>query len=383
MSLRGHKIFVTGATGFIGGRLVERLVVEEGAEVVALVRKFKNASRLARYPIKMVPGDVLDADALAKAMAGCGFVVHCAVDSSGTPEQSRLATIDGTRNVCLAAQKSKVKRLVHLSTISVYGRTPPSLMDESTPKHPQPDAYGMSKLEAEELVLDFAKAGLPATVLQPTVVFGPWAYWTAAIATQLGTGTVVLPDNGEGFCNAVYIDDVVNAIYCALRCDQPRPGPYLISAAAPVTWADYYRAYAAWIPGSAIAGEPAATMESQIAKQKFINAIAPTLFPQPLRLKISQTLQNFPGIWQAYNSSRGRHQPMQNSEISPGAFPVIRPDINRRIYPPVGNIRYMAIPSRVTIQKAQDELGFKPRHDLDSAMKIVGPWLQWAGLAPR
>ena len=383
MSFRGQKIFITGASGFIGGRLVEKLVVEEGAEVVALVRKFKNASRLARYPIKMVAGDVLDADGLAKAMAGCGFVVHCALDGSGTPEQNRRVTVDGTRNVCIAAQKSKVKRLVHLSTISVYGHTPPGLIDESTPKNSKNDAYGASKLEAEDIVLDFSKTGLPSTVLQPTVVYGPWAYWTTAIATQLGSGTVVLPDGGEGLCNAVYVDDVVDAILCALNIDRSIPGPYLISAEAPVTWAEYYRAFAKWIPGSAITGEPALAIERRLAKQKFIGLIAPTLFPWSGRLKISRMLQNFPALWQAYNSARGRHLPSQGAGIPPGAFPVIKPDPNRRIDPPVENVRYMAIRSRVSIRRAQDELGFKPRHDFDQAMKIVGPWLQWAGFAPR
>ena len=383
MNLRGQKIFVTGASGFIGGRLVEKLLIEEGAEVVALVRKFKNASRLARFPIKMVAGDVLDADGLAKAMGGCVFAVHCAMDASGTPEQNNRVTIDGTRNVCVAAQKAKVKRLVHLSTISVYGRTPTGPMNESTAKNPKHDAYGTSKLEAEGTVLDFSKAGLPYTVLQPTVVFGPWAYWTTSIATQLGSGTVVLPDDGEGFCNAVYVDDVVNAICCALRIDRPIPGPYLISAEFPVTWADYYHAYAKWIPGSAIGGEPAAAMERRLARQKFIGTIAPTLFPQTVRFKISRGLQNFPALWQAYNSARGRCWSSNDADLPQSAFPIIIPDPQHRVYPRPEIVRFMTMRSSVSIRRAQDELGFKPRFDLNKAMEILGPWLQWAGFAPR
>src|ERR1035437_10260366 len=108
MNLRGQKVFVTGATGFIGGRLVEKLVLDEGAEVVALVRKFKNASRLARFPIKMVAGDVLDADALNRAMDGCSYAVHCAMDGSGTNAENRRVTVEGTRNICQVAEKLKL-----------------------------------------------------------------------------------------------------------------------------------------------------------------------------------------------------------------------------------------------------------------------------------
>jgi len=384
MSLRGQKVFVTGGSGFIGGRLVEKLVVEEKAEVVALVRHFKNASRLARYPIKMVAGDVLDLGGVAAAMAGCDFVVHLAVDGSGTREENRRVTVEGTRNVCLAAQKAKVKQLIHMSTISVYGQTPPGLIDESTPKNPKDDAYGSSKLEAEDAVLAFAKAGLPFTVLQPTVVYGPsMTYWTTSIATQLGGGTVFLPDGGEGLCNAVYVDDVISAIRCALNRDRSMPGPYLISAESPVTWAEYYRAFAKWIPGSAVAGEATAAIESRYAKQKIVSSIAPALFPTPVRVKLSRMAQNFPAIWQAYNVARGRRPTLLTAEIPQGAFPVIKPDPNRRVYPAKGNIGFMTLRSSVSIRKAQNELGFQPHYDLNKGMEIVGPWLQWAGLAPR
>lgn len=383
MSLRGKKVFVTGASGFIGGRLVEKLLVGEGAEVVVLVRQFKNASRLARFKIKMVAGDVLNPDVMAGAMAGCDFAVHCAMDGSGTPEENRRVTVEGTRNVCLAAQKAKIKRLVHLSTISVYGQTPPGRLDESSPKNPKNDAYGATKLEAENIVLDFAKSGLPFTVLQPTVVYGPaTTHWTVSIAAQLGGGTVVLPDGGEGLCNAVYVDDVIQAIFCALNSERSVPGPYLISGEAPVTWAEYYRAFAKWIPGSVVIGEPAAVIESRLARQKFIGAIAPTIFPDAFRMKVSRTLQKFPAVWQAYNGARGRRLP-PDVKIPPGAYPVIKPDLNRRVYPFRNNVGFMALRSSVSIQKAQAELGYKPQYPLDKAMGIVGPWLQWAGFAPR
>jgi nucleoside-diphosphate-sugar epimerase len=383
MTLRGQKVFVTGASGFIGGRLVEKLVLDEGAEVVALVRKFMNASRLARFPIKMVAGDVLYPDSLNRAMDGCAYAVHCAVDGGGTNAENRRVTVEGTRNICQAAEKFKIKRLVHLSTVSVYGQTAPGVLDETSPKKPQPDPYGTTKLEAETVALEFAGRRLPVTVLQPTVVYGPWSHWTVSTAKLLGRGTVVLPDDGGGRCNAVFVDDVVSAIFCALQASQSVPGPYLISGPAPVSWADYYRAYAEWIPGSATGGEPFKAMEKKFARQEFAGAIAPALFPPGMRLKISRFMQNFPGFWQAYNKSRGRTGASTARNILTGALPMIKPDPGLRITPLRPNVQFMALRSDVSIKKAQAELGYQPQFDLPKAMQIVGPWLQWAGLAPR
>src|ERR1041384_4886662 len=76
MSLKGKKVLVTGATGFIGSRLVQWLQEVEGAEVVALVRRFQNASRIARFGIDMRRGDVTDIASLRAASAGCSRLVR-------------------------------------------------------------------------------------------------------------------------------------------------------------------------------------------------------------------------------------------------------------------------------------------------------------------
>jgi nucleoside-diphosphate-sugar epimerase len=192
---------------------------------------------------------------------------------------------------------------------------------------------------------------------------------------------VVLPNNGQGLCNAVYIDDVINAIFCAARTQSPKIGPYLVSADAPVTWAEYYRAYARWIVGSAITGEPLRVIEKRIAKEKLVSGIAPALLPGSTRLKISRTLQHFPGLWQAYNTARGRRRPAMPA-LPSGANPVIQPDTRQRVYPGLETARFMSLRSAVSIKRANAELGYKPEFDLAKAMEIVGPWLQWAGLAP-
>src|SRR5947207_8870495 len=148
--LTNATVLVTGATGFIGGRLAERLVVEHGAGVRALVRNFGRAARLARYPIELVPGDLCAAESIDRAAAGCDYVFHCAYGSDGEDDSRRVVNAQGTRHVLDAALKHHVKRAVHTSTVTVYGETADGRLDESAPRRRTGFAYADSKIEAEE-----------------------------------------------------------------------------------------------------------------------------------------------------------------------------------------------------------------------------------------
>src|SRR4051794_3341526 len=120
-SLEGRTVLVTGATGFIGGRLVEHLIRTEGAHVRALVRNFSKAARLARFAVEMVPGDLLAPDAVERAVAGCDTIFHCAYPNGGDEATRRAVTARGVELLFDAATRHRVRRVVHTSTISVYG----------------------------------------------------------------------------------------------------------------------------------------------------------------------------------------------------------------------------------------------------------------------
>jgi len=84
MTLRGKQVLVTGGTGFIGGRLVEKLVLECDAKVRVLVRNFAHSASIARFPLEIIQGDVTDTEAVRRAADGCDVIFHCAYGNSGT-----------------------------------------------------------------------------------------------------------------------------------------------------------------------------------------------------------------------------------------------------------------------------------------------------------
>ena len=157
----GKRVLVTGGTGFIGGRLVERLVLECNADVRVLVRNFASASRIARFPVEMVHGNVTESGDVEAAVKGCDIVFHCAWEVQDSESMERRVNVEGTRNVLEAAFQAGVTRVVHLSTVLVYGAMPDGDFDETTSCNPG-NAYAKSNLETEKLAVSYTeKHGLP------------------------------------------------------------------------------------------------------------------------------------------------------------------------------------------------------------------------------
>src|SRR6266853_3804316 len=152
-------VFVTGATGFIGGRVCERLIQAGATDVRALVHTSKNAARIGRLPIQLCSGSLLDQTSLSQAMGNARVVIHCGLGIA-------RGIVKGTQNLLETAASAGVERVVHMSTAAVYGLTPrPGSESEETPVPRTGDAYCDNKGEAEKIVLRFASRGLPAVIL--------------------------------------------------------------------------------------------------------------------------------------------------------------------------------------------------------------------------
>ncbi|HLF18596.1 MAG TPA: NAD-dependent 4,6-dehydratase LegB [Candidatus Omnitrophota bacterium] len=195
MNWKNKRVLVTGADGFIGSHLVERLV-EKGASVRAFVyyNSFNSWGWIEQAPKKILQkidvftGDVRDPNGVQTAMEGTEIVFHLAAligipFSYHSPDSYIDTNVKGTLNVLQAARKLKVKRIVHTSTSEVYGTAQYVPIDESHPINPQ-SPYAASKSAADSLALSFYRSfDLPVTILRPFNTFGPRQSARAIIPT--------------------------------------------------------------------------------------------------------------------------------------------------------------------------------------------------------
>jgi nucleoside-diphosphate-sugar epimerase len=392
LALRGRRVLVTGGGGFIGGRLVERLVEECGAEVRALVRNLSGAMRLARYPLDFRRGDVLDGAALAEAAAGCDVVFHCAYGTSGSQRQRARVNRDGTRRVLAAASAAGCRRLVHLSTLMVYGRTPDGDLDERAPRRRFGNAYADSKLDAERAALEASRRGaIEAVVLQPTAVYGPYGgVWTERVLGAMKSGRQILVDGGNGLANFVYVDDLVSAMLLAATAEGAAGEALLVSAREPVTWKEWFACFERML-----GGERTVSMSADQARRYWRErrrarrhlpgellaalrgdrALRERLFETPelraLREAASATL---PEAWQRRIKAR---LGMGGSAGAPPA-PADGPLPVHPLQP--SEIDFYRARTRVRIDRAERVLGYQPAFDLAAGMALTEAWARWAAL---
>ncbi len=389
MAQNASTVLVTGATGFIGGRLVERLILEEGARVRVLLRDFAHAPRVARFPVEMIGGSVTDLDAVNRAAAGCDVIVHCAFGNSGTPEEKRAATIAGTEAVAEAARRAGVKRLVHLSTISVYGLPGDGDLDETAPRRFCGDPYSDAKIEAECLVLAcHEKHGLPVAVLQPTIVYGPLSGpWTLAPLHQLKHERVVLVDGGGGLCNAVYVDDVVDAILLATTREEAVGQAFLISGDGPVTWRHFYGAFEEMLGQSGTISLTAAEIQALHREERR----ARRTIPQVMRVlrrntRMRARLLELPALGIPYRWLLAKVPERVRADLSRRLFsdPTLQPRAPRRTgrcrCPTTIRSGFLQARTRVRTDKARRLLGYEPRVSFEHGMRLTSRWAAWANL---
>jgi nucleoside-diphosphate-sugar epimerase len=259
MNLENITILITGANGFIGGHLAERLVNEEHARVRGLVRNPTAAPSGAWLTFN---GDVNDLAALESAVTGCDVIIHCAAMQSGPYRLSdfRRVNVDGTMNLLRAARAAGVARIVHLSTINVHGYPPPADANADSPLCFNGDFYSVSKAEGEQAARQFARENdLPLVVVRPACTYGPRSNsWTTIPLRRVQRGAPVLIGGGSGICNAVYIDNLVDLILLALKNDVAVGHAFIGAEGRGVTWREFYGSYARMLGGKRLHGMPRA-----------------------------------------------------------------------------------------------------------------------------
>jgi nucleoside-diphosphate-sugar epimerase len=204
------RVLVTGATGFVGGHLVEVLAAQ-GDEVVALARRSETHDELRRLGARPVPGSLEDAAALGSALAGCAVIYHLAGLTAAKNEAEFLAVNEGgTRRLLdAAARTAPSARFVYVSSQAALGpSTPGTRLDEDAPCHPV-TAYGRSKLAGERAVRTGA---LPWVIVRPPAVYGPRDREFLRLFRIVRRGIAPVFGTGEQELSLVYVRDLVDAI---------------------------------------------------------------------------------------------------------------------------------------------------------------------------
>jgi nucleoside-diphosphate-sugar epimerase len=216
------RAFVTGATGFVGGRLVGRLL-ERGDDVRALVRSPGRAGRLREPGCELIPGDLSSRAHLTAAMRGCDAAFHlAAIYRNGVPTSRRdelmAVNVEGTENVLDAAVDAGVGRVVHVSSIVAFGNTRGRVVDETyePPDGPYVSLYHESKAFAHRAARERAGRGAPVVVVQPGAVYGRGDHTAAGtLLERAARGKLVLLPFGSVGVNWTYVDDAAAGILLA------------------------------------------------------------------------------------------------------------------------------------------------------------------------
>ncbi len=245
MTFNGVRVLVTGATGFLGGTLALKLAAE-GARVRALVRTPSKAGFLRGIPkVELVPGDVTDRDSLTKAVDGCAVVFHCAASFTDWRSQQAV-NVGGTRNVAETAAEAKVERLVHVSTIAVYGYRPTGDITESAPMvEARGDPYNLTKIQAEREVVTIATTrNLSYTLLRPGQIYGPrGGMWTQSMFQLARRRWVFFPGDGSGSVHAIHVDDVADLALVLATHPGAHDEAFNCSPDPAPTWRDFLGGY--------------------------------------------------------------------------------------------------------------------------------------------
>jgi len=366
------RIGITGATGFIGTRLVERFGAHSGLQLRCLVRSYRRAAGIACLPMEMMRVNLEKSIELAEAFRGCRYVVHLAYGNDGEVTQQKRTTIDGTKAVVEAAIQAEVEAVVILSSLWVFGFPESDTeIDENAIYRPHAGAYAESKAEMEKWCLERGKTSgsTRIVILNPGNVYGPWGYAYTQLPLDLAaSGTFAFVEEGAGLCHYNHVDNLVDAITAALISPAAH-GQRFIIADGCCTW----RHFLTGLLGESADSIPSMTKDEILAQAppdgRFIDVLHAILRSEEVRcaarsVPMIRRLSTFlPRRW--LKARAGTMAPARShSQPSPLGKPV--PTWLVDLYP--FNL------TRFSIAKAESILGWRPKVTLEEGLAEARAW---------
>jgi oxidoreductase len=245
-------VLITGATGFIGGQLAERLIAT-GIRPRLLVRNPSRLKPAVAAAADVIVADLADLAALRAAIRNIGTIFHCAANVSTWDRwENYLATnVDGVRRLLQAMEHEGVPkgRFVHLSSVDVYG-FPALACNEGARSDGGAFGYGRSKaLGEKELRAGAERLNLSYVILRPTNVIGPHGQFVHRIGHELRSGLMLKIDQGRADCGFLYIDNLLDCMLWAASASAAEHECFNVRDPEPVSWARFIADFRAGIDG--------------------------------------------------------------------------------------------------------------------------------------
>ncbi len=381
------RVCVTGATGFIGSHLVERLGRTGEHQLVAPVRSYRTCAQIARFPVSMPRCDLLDYDQVRSVVAGARFVFHLAYGRDGA--QPERVTIEGTRNVVEAAIATGSEAVVVLSTVYVFGQ-PPGEVDEASPYRPIGGVYGTSKALMERWCLRRAQSS-PRTriiILIPSCVYGPDGDTYTALPVRLANDAgFCWIDDGRGAANYTYVENLVDAMLLGATSAQARGRRFIINDGTS-TW----RSFLGQLLADKVGDMPSYTraqlrdLHRHRRRPNLVDVARIAMADQSVRTALRETRLGEAALWGAEHATpgvmarmrRGWHaNPRRHARV---AEP---PDATaREAGPPAGlppiwlSDVFGPAPTIFRADVAHQVLGWVPKVGLDEGMRASRAWVE-------
>jgi nucleoside-diphosphate-sugar epimerase len=321
------SVLVTGGNGFVGRHMVS-VLQDRGDTVRVLALPGEDTHWLGQRGIEVRRGDVRDQAAVTAAMDGMDAVLHLAamMDVWRPMRDYHAVNVTGTQHVCRAALAAGVRRLVHMSSSSVYGMALGRPADESFPLAPFPDPYPVTKAAGDRVVQRMiAEDHLPAVIIRPDQIFGPRDHLHfGKMADRLHAGRGVIIGPGDNALPFVYVTDAVQGLLLAL--DHP----------------------------GAVGQAFNITNDSPMTQLQLMEAIARETGASPPRRRVPYR----PLYAAGYLAER-------LAALSPTAH---RPPITRL------GVAFFGTDNRYSIGKARRELGFRPMVSLGHGIQLAAMW---------
>jgi nucleoside-diphosphate-sugar epimerase len=202
--------------------------------------------------VEVVFGDLRDRASLQRAAAGTKLVFHCAghVLDWGADDDFEQTNVGGTEWLLEAALAAKVGRVVHFSSIAVFGTPPPPRFDDDSPLAGSRDAYSRTKAEGERVVGRYAARGVDTVILRPAVVYGLRGAWFEEPLAMIEKGGMFLLGGGTGTCHPCYIENLLDAAVLAAEHPAARGRAYIVGDNDPIAFRQYFDGVAS------VAGRP-------------------------------------------------------------------------------------------------------------------------------